>query len=300
MSTFTVDDTCPDGTPVALPPVGPNWFTIGSDILGTQNPQNEALGGYVLNGWDINLQPEIGRKMVMYESPSGGTTSSSLELNFVVRHVPSLTPPPPPPTCDLTQACEPGLVLNPDTCACQCPGKGLCPTGSTWDDTSASCILHCSPSGTIGGYACVYKGTTTTTTTMGGMAGVGEKASVTLTATALDGCALTYTPTGTATFSPAAGDDCSYDPLSVTMTSSNTSGTFEIGLSPPTLLADYATIIDGTVTCGTAPPTPSRYGWIWMEVGNGAAPAGTPLVGSSTTNIGPGATQTSSWSLSPQ
>ena len=97
VSTFTVEDACPDGTPVALPPVGPNWFTIGSEVLGTQNPQNEALGGYVLNAWDINLQPEIGTKMVTYESPSGGTTSSSLELNFVVRHVPSLTPPPPPP-----------------------------------------------------------------------------------------------------------------------------------------------------------------------------------------------------------
>lgn len=159
-------------------------------------------------------------------------------------------------------------------------------------------MLSCSPGGSIGGYACVYKGTTTTTTTIDGAAGPSESASVTFTATSIDGCAITYTPTGTATYSPAAGDGCSYSPLSVAMTPTNTTGAFEIGLSPPALVADFATYIDGTVTCGKS-SVATRYGLIWMETANGPAPAGEPLVGTSTAPVGPG-TQTSSWALTPQ
>jgi len=266
-------------------------------VLATANPVDDAQGGYVIKDWDIALQPEIASKMVSYDGQSTNA-SESLDLSFLLHHVPSLETVT-APTCDPLQTCKGGLLLNPDTCMCECPGRGHCPDGSTWDDASSTCVLHCAQGGTIAGYACVYQGTVETNTVgTDGTVGPAESATVTFTATNMQGCAIDYTPTGTATYSPAPKGGCSYAPTTVAMSASNTSGTMIIGLSPPTLVLDFTTLIDGTMTCNNA-SVQTEYGWVWAEVLNGPVAPGGPLTGQATTMAGT-AVVTTTWSLTPQ
>jgi hypothetical protein len=86
-SFFKVNDAC-SNPPVVLPPVMENWFTDAAAVLYYKNPLNQAEGGYVITGWNVNLQSEIGRRSVTYVNLNGDILQT-LDLDFRLRHVPS-------------------------------------------------------------------------------------------------------------------------------------------------------------------------------------------------------------------
>jgi hypothetical protein len=82
------------------------------------------------------------------------------------------------------------------------------------------------------------------------------------------------------------------------MSATNTPGAMIIGLSPPTLVADFGTLIDGTMTCNNV-SVQTQYTSVWIEVLNAPVTPGGPLTGQATTMAGSG-TVTSTWTLVPQ
>lgn len=192
--------------------------------------------------------------------------------------------------CDSTVTCPGGAPVDPDTCQCACPGNGSCPEGSVWNEQTASCEVQGCVGGTIAGWPCVYAGVSSGTDP----SGRAFSANVTLTATHFEGCALAYEPTGSVTMTPGPTDPCSYVPLTVQMNTTNTKGKMLIGLSPPTLIADFLTTWTTTASCGGAPIQLPVAG-IWILTAGTPVVAGDPLVGTSSN-----AALTSSWNLTPQ
>jgi hypothetical protein len=145
--------------------------------------------------------------------------------------------------------------------------------------------------GKVAGLPCKYAGTSSVTDASGRT----FSANVTLTATGFEGCSVKYEPSGTVTLTPGSLDQCTYSPLTVTMSPTNTKGKMVIGLAPNLLVADFSTDWTVDVTCGSSQPVQGPMGGLWiMSVGTPVVP-GEPLVGSSSL---PGIS--SSWNLVPQ
>lgn len=145
--------------------------------------------------------------------------------------------------------------------------------------------------GKVAGLPCKYVGTSSVTD----LTGRKFSANVTLTATGFEGCSVAYQPTGTVTLTPGSVDVCTYDPLTVSISPTNTHGKMVIGLAPSTLVADFGTDWTITATCGTSPPTTGPIGGVWILATGTPVDPEQPLAGSSSL---PGLSST--WNFVPQ
>jgi hypothetical protein len=145
--------------------------------------------------------------------------------------------------------------------------------------------------GKVAGLPCKYVGTSSVTD----ITGRKFTANVTLTATHFEGCSVAYQPSGTVTLTPGSADVCTYTPLTVTMSGTNTHGKMVISLGTPLLVADFGTDWTIQAQCGTSPPVPGPMAGIWLLATGAPVVPGEPLVGSSPL---PGLTST--WNLVPQ
>jgi len=200
--------------------------------------------------------------------------------------------------CDMAMPCAEGLVLDPMTCMCGCPGNGTCPSGSEWDESSSTCKVAC-VDGKVAGLPCRYSGTTSVEGVAEGNT-MGMSANVTFEAKGFEGCSVLYEPTGGELTFWTSGNCNRYVPATVDLSAANLHGTFVIGLSPLMLVADYSGDWQGTMYCGdpeTATPAPAVGLWIYVQ-GAPIEDART-LEGTQTLNLGPNV-QTSTWHLTGQ
>jgi hypothetical protein len=95
---------------------------------------------------------------------------------------------------------------------------------------------------------------------------------------------------------------CTVSPASMTISSTNTVGTFTLGLAPPMLITDLLTHWTATVTCPGNPPqkVTTDVGWIWVYSPGSSVQPGADITGTYTypSTSGNGAT-TSTWDFKP-
>jgi len=200
--------------------------------------------------------------------------------------------------CDMAMPCAEGLVLDPMTCMCGCPGNGTCPSGSEWDEASSTCKIACVDA-KVAGLPCRYSGTTSVKTAAEGNTN-SMSANVTFEAKGFEGCSVLYEPTGGDLTFSTSGNCNAFSPATVDLSAAGLHGKFVIGLSPLTLVADYVADWQGEISCGDPPhatPAPAA-GYLIYVMGAPIEDART-LEGTQTLNLGPSA-QTSTWHFTGQ